>query len=138
MIGRSFCRACCACTRSLGLDRTRLAERNRRLTEFQHRLTWRERLRRQLLQAYAQLPAPRVQGPNRGTFLLIRPDHLGDVLLTTPGIRALKRAKPTARLVGLVGPWSSEVMAAYDELALLLTVPFTGFTRRLKESLSTP
>src|SRR5262245_57117132 len=111
-------------------DRSRLAERNRRLTEFQHRMTWREKVRRQLLQAYASLPAPTHQKAVRGTFLLIRPDHLGDVLLTTPAIRALKRARPSARLFGLVGPWSSEALAAYDEIETVLTTPFPGFTRK--------
>jgi lipopolysaccharide heptosyltransferase II len=120
------------------LDRARLAERNRRLAEFQHRLTWRERLRRRLLQGYAALPSPRRQKPNRGTFLLIRPDHLGDVLLTTPAIRALRRAKPSARLVGLTGPWSAEALAAYPDVSLVLTLPFPGFTRMPKESLSMP
>ncbi len=120
------------------MDRARLAERNRRLAEYQHRLTWRERLRRRLLQFYAALPAPRRQKPNRGTFLLIRPDHLGDVLLTTPAIRALRRARPSARLIGLTGPWSAEALSAYPEISLVLTLPFPGFTRMPKESLSMP
>ncbi len=120
------------------MDRARLAERNRRLAEYQHRLTWREKFRRRLLHLYAALPAPRHQRPNRGTFLLIRPDHLGDVLLTTPAIRALRRARPSARLVGLTGPWSAEALAAYPEISLVLTLPFPGFTRAPKESLSMP
>jgi heptosyltransferase-2/heptosyltransferase-3 len=121
------------------LDRARLAERNRRLAEFQHRLTWQERLRRTLLRAYVQwLPKPLLQRPTRGTFLLIRPDHLGDVLLTTPAILALKQAVPSARLVALVGPWSAEALAAYPEIHLALTLPFPGFTRKPKDSLSMP
>ncbi len=121
------------------MDKARLAQRNRRLAEFQHRLSWRERLRRVLLRLYAVLPSPRIQKPMRGTFLLIRPDHLGDVLLTTPAIQALKRAQPSARLVGLVGGWSSEALAAYPEVDLVLTMPFPGFSRQPKRgSLITP
>ncbi len=119
------------------MDRARLAERNRRLTEFQHRLTWSERLRRRLLRAYAMLPIRR-QRPVRGTFLLIRPDHLGDVLLTTPAIRALRQAQPGSKLIALAGPWSAEALAAYEEISLVLTLPFPGFTRKPKESLATP
>jgi heptosyltransferase-2/heptosyltransferase-3 len=124
------------------VDKVRLAERNKRLTAFQHRLTWRERLRRRLLQMYTWLPGPFRQRPIRGTFLLIRPDHLGDMLLTMPAIRALRQAKhlpQSAKFVGLVGPWAAEAMSAYPEIDLVLTLPFPGFTRRPKEySLSTP
>ncbi len=123
------------------MDRTRLAERNRQLADFQHRLTWREKFRRALLQAYAQLPSPLLQKPKRGTILLIRPDHLGDVLLTTPAIRALKqssRLPQSAQLVGLVGPWAAEALAAYPEVDLVLTLPFPGFTRQPKESYLSP
>ncbi len=120
------------------MDRARLAERNRRLAEFQHRLTWQEKLRRRLLHAYAALPSPRYQKPIRGTFLLIRPDHLGDVLLSTPAIRALRQAQPSARLVGLTGPWSAEALAAYPDISLVLTLPFPGFTRMPKQSVSMP
>ncbi|MCC7447829.1 MAG: glycosyltransferase family 9 protein [Anaerolineae bacterium] len=123
------------------MDRTRLAQRNRQLAAFQHRLTWREKFRRALLQAYASLPSPLLQKPKRGTILLIRPDHLGDVLLTTPTIQALRqssRLPKDAQLVGLVGPWSSEALAAYPELDLVLTLPFPGFTRKPKESYLAP
>ncbi len=120
------------------MDRTRLAARNRFLTEYQHRLTWREKLRRALLQAYAYLPGPLRQRPIRDTFLLIRPDHLGDILLTSPAIRALKQAEPRAAITALVGAWSADAVASYSEIDLVLTLPFPGFTRQPKESLSTP
>src|SRR5260221_3544754 len=102
------------------LDKARLAERNRRLTAFQHQLTWRENLRRELLRAYTWLPRPQLEKPVRGTFLLIRPDHLGDMLLTTPAIRALTNALPSARLVGLAGARSADVLACYSEIGHVL------------------
>jgi heptosyltransferase-2/heptosyltransferase-3 len=120
------------------LDRAKLAERNRHLTVFQHQLTWQEKLRRQILVAYTGLPRPQLEKPVRGTFLLIRPDHLGDMLLTTPAIRALKEALPSSRLVGLAGAWSADVLAAYPEIDMVLTLPFPGFTRQPKEGLLTP
>lgn len=84
------------------------------------------------------LPSPLVQRPIKGTFLLIRPDHLGDVLLTTPAIQALRVAQPSAKVTALAGAWSAEVLAAYPEIDLVLTVPFPGFTRLPKQGLLTP
>ncbi len=120
------------------MDRRQLAERNRRLTEYQHRLTWREEVRRQLLTLYAELPAPRIQKPIPGTFLIIRPDHLGDNLLTTPSVVALAEANPAAHLIGLVGEWSASVLAAYPQVERVLTLPFPGFTRAPKGTLWEP
>src|SRR5215216_3376438 len=68
----------------------------------------------------------------RPRLLLIRPDHLGDVLLTSPAIAALRQAVPHSRLTLLVGSGSAEVArrgAAVDEI---LTCDFPGFTRRSK------
>ena len=119
-------------------SRERLARRNRRLAAFQHQLTWREKVRRQLLQAYTWLPAPLRARPRRGTILLIRPDHIGDTLLTMPAAHALKQYDPSLKLIGLVGAWSADAMAAYPEIDLVLTIPFPGFTRQPKESTLSP
>ncbi len=45
-----------------------------------------------------------------GSVLLIRLDHLGDVLLTTPAIRSLKRQFPHSRITMVVREWSFEVV----------------------------
>lgn len=120
------------------MDKQQLAERNRRLTEFQHEMTWKEELRRELLLLYASLPAPRLQKPIPGTFLIIRPDHIGDTLLTMPSVAALAKAMPRARRIGLVGGWSAPVMAPYAEVHQVFTLPFPGFTRARKEPLWQP
>ncbi len=109
------------------MDRTALAERNRALAALQHRRTIRQQVRGGLLRTLAQLPVPPT--PASETILLIRPDHVGDVLLTFPAIDALKAARPEARLVALVGPWSAPVISASPHLDLILTVPFPGFAR---------
>ncbi len=119
-------------------ERARLATRNRRLTEYQHRLTRSELVRRDLLRIYASLPAPRTQRAIPGTFLIIRPDHLGDNLLTIPSVLALTAANPRARLIGLTGDWAAPVMAAYPAIERVLTVPFPGFTRAPKGRLWEP
>ncbi len=109
-------------------DHTELARRNRELAARLHARTSRQQVRGALLAALAHLPSS-PPGDDGRTILLIRPDHLGDVLLTTPAIRALAAARPDARLVALVGPWSAGVISAYPEIALTLTLPFPGFAR---------
>lgn len=49
------------------------------------------------------LPCFLVPCPTR--ILLIRPDHIGDLLFTTPALRALHAAFPQAHIACLVGPW---------------------------------
>jgi ADP-heptose:LPS heptosyltransferase len=61
--------------------------------------------------------------------LLLRPDHLGDVLLTAPALAALRRALPHARLEALVGPWGADALAHSAELDDVRTLAFPGFTR---------
>lgn len=64
--------------------------------------------------------------------LVIRPDHLGDVLLSLPSFRLLRVALPEAHITALVGPWSRAVLAACDVVDSIRTCPFPGFTRRPK------
>jgi len=44
------------------------------------------------------------------SILVVRPDHLGDVLISTSVFRALKEKYPSARVTALVGPWSAELL----------------------------
>jgi ADP-heptose:LPS heptosyltransferase len=62
-------------------------------------------------------------------ILLIRPDHLGDLVLTTPVLHALKQHVPNAQITMMVGPWSSEIVARHPDIDRLLTCPFPGFQR---------
>lgn len=120
------------------MDRDALVERNRRMAEAFHATPLKHHLRRALLRAAAGLPARACRPPAAERILLIRPDHLGDVLLTTPAIRALRQARPAAQLHALVGPWSAEVLAAYDDVDLVLTLAFPGFSRHPKVSWRSP
>jgi len=61
--------------------------------------------------------------------LLIRPDHLGDLVLTTPVLNALKTYAPDVHITMMVGSWSSEVVARHPALDRLITCPFPGFRR---------
>jgi heptosyltransferase-2/heptosyltransferase-3 len=62
-------------------------------------------------------------------ILLIKPDHLGDVLLATPALRLLRQQSPRADIVALVGPWSVPVLAGNSSLNRLSPLPFPGFER---------
>jgi len=96
--------------------------------------TRRERVRRQLLRGGATLLRGRASAapsPPRN-ILLIRPDHLGDVLWLTPALRALRQRLPDARITVAIGPWSRPILAANDDYDELLVLDFPGFTRRPK------
>src|SRR5688572_7575462 len=91
------------------------------------------RLTRRLIQP----PDPSERGePPR--ILLIRPDHLGDVLLATPAEAVLRAALPQAQIDWLVGPWSAEIARRAGGPGDVLTVDFPGFTRRPKASVAEP
>src|SRR5260370_23406888 len=61
--------------------------------------------------------------------VLLRPDHLGDVLLTTPAIAALREALPSAHIDALVGPWAAGVLAGNTRLDTVRTLTSPGFDR---------
>ena len=42
--------------------------------------------------------------------LFFRPDHIGDLLLTTPAIHSLKKSFPELNLTAGVGSWSAEIL----------------------------
>jgi ADP-heptose:LPS heptosyltransferase len=71
-------------------------------------------------------------------MLLVRPDHIGDVLLTSPAIRLLRESLPNARLTYLVGPWSVEAARRGPPVDEVCTLAFPGFTRRTKPNALQP
>ena len=80
-------------------------------------------------QAHTSVPtAPRI--------LLIRPDHLGDLVLTTPILYAIKQHAPGAHITMMVGPWSSEIVARHPAIDGLVVVPFPGFQRAPQKALA--
>ena len=96
------------------------------------------RIRRILLSAISRVPVRQQKPDTKQRVLLVRPDHLGDVLLTTPAIHALRAAIPNTEIHALVGPWSASVLANYSEIDVILTLPFPGFTRNRKHNLLAP
>ena len=70
-------------------------------------------------------------------ILVLRPDHIGDVLLSAPALGALQATFPDAELTYLVGPWSAEV-ARRGPPVRVQTLSYPGFTRRPKANLAAP
>ncbi len=67
-------------------------------------------------------------------LLVVRPDHLGDLLFLTPALRALRAAFPRAEIVALVGPWGAEVLQHNPWVDRVLAFPFPWFDRRPRRS----
>lgn len=79
---------------------------------------------------YARLPTrPAEVALDHPTVLLIRPDHIGDVLFLGPGIERLREALPDAHIVLAVGPWSRAVAEHLPGIDEIVTVPFPSFDR---------
>lgn len=76
------------------------------------------------------------KGTHAPRILLVRPDHLGDLILTTPILHALKEHAPDAQITLLVGPWSREIVARHPALEHVVTCPFPGFQRAPQGMLS--
>lgn len=92
-------------------------------------------LRLALLRALGRLPLGRAStlpAPASVRVLLIRPDHLGDILFLAPALRRLRAALPDAHLTLLVGPWAREAAERSAPVDEVLTCPFPWFDRRPK------
>lgn len=66
--------------------------------------------------------------------LVIRPDHLGDMLFAMPALRRLRASLPQAHITALVGPWNASVVARSPDVDRVLSCAFPGFTRQAKGS----
>ena len=85
--------------------------------------------RRALLRALGFLRPYRFPTPHVDRILVIRPDHIGDVLLITPALRRLRRAFPVCEITALVGPWSAAALAHNPDIDRIETCRFPGFER---------
>ena len=110
------------------MDNESLAKRNQALAEALHQPTRKHRLRNRLLEIVAKAPLP-PQNADSNRLLIIRPDHLGDMLLTTPAIAAIKAQRPELGIHVLCGPWCADLLANYPDIDQALTLPFPGFGR---------
>jgi heptosyltransferase-3 len=77
----------------------------------------------------ARIPATPVPTTS-GELLLIRPDHLGDLLFLTPALHRLRLALPGAKITLATGPWSVDVLKSNPDLDEIISIPFPGFSRQ--------
>lgn len=70
--------------------------------------------------------------PRDPRVLLIRPDHLGDLLLSGPALARLRAAWPGARITWLVGPWSAPLAERLPGADAVETLDFPWFNRKPK------
>lgn len=120
------------------MDREALVLRNRHMTEAFHATPVKHLFRRRLLTVLSHVPISRQRPLQKERILLIRPDHLGDLLLATPAIHALRMARPHSEIHALVGPWSADVLANNTAVDAVLTVRFPAFDRARKRSWRSP
>lgn len=72
-------------------------------------------------------------------LLLIRPDHLGDLLMTTPAFSLLRQALPDTELTAMVGPWGAASLTNNPDLDKVIRCEFPGgFSREPKTNLFAP
>lgn len=110
------------------MARESLIRRNQQMAAAFHSRPMRHQLRHRLLNVIAKFRF--TPSPIRGRrVLFIKPDHLGDMLLATPAIRAFKEARPHVEVHVLAGAWAAHILAAYPEIDRVLTIPFPGFDR---------
>ena len=76
------------------------------------------------------------QSTHTPRILLIRPDHLGDLLMTTPVLAAIREHAPHAQITMMVGPWSREIVERHPAVDQLITCRFPGFQRAAQKSLA--
>ena len=98
----------------------------------------RNALRKALLRCLpgAGVPAVLTAGapslPLRPRTLLVRPDHLGDVLFVGPALTTLRARWPGAHVTLLVGPWAAPIAERLPGADRVLTLEFPWFDRQPK------
>jgi ADP-heptose:LPS heptosyltransferase len=94
----------------------------------------RNSLRLSVLRLAGRAPGPRATEPGRPPrrVLLLRPDHVGDVLLTAPAVALVRQSLPVAHLTYIVGPWSVAAARQGPRVDSLRALRYPGFTRRPK------
>ncbi|MAU10912.1 MAG: hypothetical protein CL607_13905 [Anaerolineaceae bacterium] len=114
--------------RSYKLDKDALVRRNQMLTAAFHQRPLQHMVRHYMLRSMSKFPYTPLPKPmNR--ILFIKPDHIGDMLLATPAIRAVKQADTATEIHVLAGPWAANILANYKEIDRVLTINFPGFDR---------
>ena len=86
-----------------------------------------------LLRRTAQPSTARVPG-RAARILVLRPDQLGDVLLSRPAIDALAASLPSSRVTVVVGPWARPALGEAPGCRVM-EISFPGFVRETRRPL---
>ena len=68
--------------------------------------------------------------PENARILIIKTHAIGDLLLTTPAIRDLRSAFPSAHITLLVGSWSASVVRGNPALDEIIEVEDSVFLNK--------
>jgi ADP-heptose:LPS heptosyltransferase len=71
-------------------------------------------------------------------LLLIRPDHLGDVLMLTPALASLRKALPQTEITVMVSPAGAASLENNPHIDRLIRCDFPGMTRQTQANPLTP
>lgn len=71
-------------------------------------------------------------------LLLVRPDHLGDVLWITPALAYLRRTLPNTEITALVGSWGADSLLNNPHVDRVQRCEFPGFSRQPKGNFFDP
>jgi len=92
-----------------------------------------------------RLTNPRLIAPARkkiqgsiNRIVVVRPDHLGDLLFATPALELIRQAFPSAHITGLVGPWGRAMWQGNPNLDALETVDFPGIATQKDRGVLAP
>jgi ADP-heptose:LPS heptosyltransferase len=70
--------------------------------------------------------------------LVLRPDHIGDLLFLFPAMQELRDVLPEAEVTLAVGPWVAPLAPLCPGVNSVETIDYPGFSRRAKGSLAAP
>jgi ADP-heptose:LPS heptosyltransferase len=115
-------------------QRQALAAKHRQALSSSAQRSQRQAMRLRLLRLWGQRYARAEPATSPRRILVIRPDHLGDLLFATPALHLLRADFPEAHIAALLGPWGEAVLAGNPDVDEILTCPFPGFTRQPKQS----
>ncbi len=73
-----------------------------------------------LVRPFLRLPAVISEPSDVKKILVIKLDHLGDLLLATPSLKLLRYSYPNARITLVVGPWGRQLMEGCPYIDVLL------------------
>ena len=72
------------------------------------------------------------------SILVFRPDHIGDVILTTPALQALRRGFPEAHIAVLIGSWARDILAGNPDIDETIICNLPGLVRGGRARWGTP